>query len=195
MELVSSEACTPLFVICTFGLFDLLKRHQWPMDFNWDQRNDHGHTSLYAACFQGHTKVVAFLIDRDASINIECGKFGSALHCAAFRGNLDVVNLLLDRGADLKIGGKFNSAIHAACRGDHEEVALAIINKDSILSFEEFNSTLGAVLEAGFSHTAEKLYTLPWSNAPTPNMGKYLTQGLNIPSTEANMDSSKSRAV
>lgn len=172
MELVSAETCAPLFVICTFGLSNILKRHQWPLDFNWDQPNDYGHTALYAACFYGHTNVAAFLIDRGASVNIECGRLGSALHCAAFRGKLDIVNLLLDRGADPKAGGKFRSAIHAACRGNHEEVALVILNKDAILSLAEFDSILEAVLEAGFSRATEKLYTLPWSNAPTPSTGK-----------------------
>ncbi|KAJ9263161.1 hypothetical protein DTO195F2_3139 [Paecilomyces variotii] len=169
MELVSAEACAPLFVICTFGLHSILKRHRWPLDFDWDQQNDYGHTALYAACFYGHTNVAAFLIDRGASVNIECGRLGSALHCAAFRGKLDIVHLLLDRGVDPKVGRVFRSAIHAACRGNHEEVALAILDKDAILSRAEFDSILEAVLEAGFSRAIEKLYTLPGNNNPTPN--------------------------
>lgn len=172
MELVSAESCAPLFVICTFGLSNVLKRHQWPSDFDWDQQNDYGHTALYAACFYGHTNVAAFLIDRGASVNNVCGRLGSALHCVAFRGKLDTVNLLLDRGADPKVGGKFRSAVHAACRGNHEEVALAILEKDVILSAAEFDSILEAVLQAGFSRATEKLYTLPWSNAPTLSTGK-----------------------
>ncbi|KAJ9405424.1 hypothetical protein DTO045G8_6827 [Paecilomyces variotii] len=169
MELVSAEACAPLFVICTFGLYNILKRHRWPVDFDWDQQNDYGHTALYAACFYGHTNVAAFLIDRGASANIECGRLGSALHCAAFRGKLDIVHLLLDRGVDPKVGRVFRSTIHAACRGNHEEVALAILDKDAILSRAEFDSILEAVLEAGFPRAFEKLYTLPGNNNPTPN--------------------------
>ncbi|GAD99790.1 hypothetical protein AOR_1_288124 [Paecilomyces variotii No. 5] len=169
MELVSAEACAPLFIICTFGLYNVLKRHRWPLDFDWDQQNDYGHTALYAACFYGHTNVVGFLIDRGASVNIECGRLGSALHCAAFRGKLDIVHLLLDRGVDRKVGKVFRSTIHAACRGNREEVALAILDKDAILSCAEFDSILEAVLEAGFSRATEKLYNLPGSNAPIPN--------------------------
>lgn len=172
MELVSAERCAPLFVLCTFGLSHILRRHRWPLDFDWDQQNDYGHTALYAACYYGHTDVVSFLIDRGASLNIQCGRLGSALHCAAFRGKLDIVNMLLDRGVDLKAGGKFRSAVHAACRGNNEEIALTILNKDFIFSLAEFDSILEAVLEAGFPRATEKLYTLPWRNAPTPNMGK-----------------------
>lgn len=172
MELVSAEECAPLFVICTFGLTKVLQRHPWPVDFDWDQQNDYGHTALYAACYNGHTDVAAFLIDRGASVNIQCGRLGSALHCAAFRGKFDIVKMLIDRGADLRFGGKFDSAVHAACRGNHEEIALAILDKDVILSLAEFDSILEAVLEVGFPRATEKLYNLPWRNAPTPNMGK-----------------------
>ena len=99
----------------------------WPTHFNWDRRNDHGQTALYAASYFGHIEVVKFLVTHGAKLNIECGGLGSVLHCAAYRGHIGVVKLLLDYGTDVSTGNKFENAIHAACRGAQEEAAVTIL--------------------------------------------------------------------
>ena len=54
----------------------------------------------------------------EMTTGIQCGRLGNDLHCAAYRGHAEVVKLLLHHVVDNKIGGKFESAFHAACRGN-----------------------------------------------------------------------------
>jgi ankyrin repeat protein len=158
MEIISSEQCSPLFAICVFGLSSVLEKNAWPADCDWDQRNDYGHTYLYAASLSGYTQVAKFLLGRAASVNIECGRLGSALHCAAYRGHVEVVKLLLNHGADNKVGGKFENAVHAACQGNCEDVVLAILDHGSIITDQaDYDQIVEAVCEAGFPRAIEAL--------------------------------------
>jgi ankyrin repeat protein len=169
MEIISSKECLPLFAICVFGLSSVLEQHAWPADSDWDQRNDYGHTYLYAASLSGYTQVVKLLLSRAASVNIECGRLGSALHCAAYRGHVEVVKLLLNHGADDKIGGKFESAVHAACQGNHEDVVLAILDHStSITNQAHYDQTVEAVCEAGFPRAIEALEAHALSHEAKP---------------------------
>ena len=58
LSAVSSSTCTPIFTACVFGLFHLLTALPLSDDFDWNQKNDTGHTSLYLACAFGHDCLV-----------------------------------------------------------------------------------------------------------------------------------------
>jgi hypothetical protein len=177
LEFLSDEECSPLFTIWSFGFVDILERYNWPANFDWDQCNDHGQTALYAASHFSHTGIAALLLDRGANSNVQCGRLGSALHCAAFHGHSDVVKQFLNRGADLKLGSKFDSAIHAACRGNSEEVVLTVLDSGvGIATQDNFQQVREAISEAGFSRAIDMLCNHPLSATTSPsralNMGR-----------------------
>ena len=187
MELVSNELCSPLFPVCTFGFSDVLTNTTWPANVDWNERNDYGHTALYAASFFGHTKVVAFLLDQRADRNVECGRLGSALHCAAYRGHIDIVKLLLDHGADVRLGGKFDTAVHAACRGDQEDVVLAILNETEMTDQMQYDAALEVVSEAGFSQAMKKLQGHPLSHTTRVSKKLHMANKVIISGKVANL--------
>jgi hypothetical protein len=61
--------------------------------------DDENSTPLCAACWAGHAKVVALLLDRGANIEMGDALNYSPLEAAATEGHVDVVRLLLRRGA------------------------------------------------------------------------------------------------
>jgi len=44
---------------------------------------------------------VRLLLDKDADVNTEGGRYGNALQAAAERGRTKIVQLLLDKGAEI----------------------------------------------------------------------------------------------
>jgi ankyrin repeat protein len=79
-----------------------LPDHEWPADsalLQGDVLSD----AMYSAARNGHTPVVAYLLDRGARIDAK-GFFGATgLHWAAINGHRNTVDLLLSRGASLTI--------------------------------------------------------------------------------------------
>jgi hypothetical protein len=155
---IASEQSSPIFLIATFGLLPILEQHAWPADFDWNQRNECGHTALYLAAVFNHADVVSFLLKEGANPNIECGRLGSALHAAAFLGQTTPTKLLLDHGVDVRLGGKFETAVHAACHGNHEDTALAILeNGFNIADQSDFDSVAEVAAASGLLKLLRKL--------------------------------------
>lgn len=168
MEVIISDPCSPIFPICAFGLLFILKSHAWPKTFNWNQINSHGHTPLYVATFFGHDAIVGFLLDHHADPNIECGRLGNALQCAAYLGHVESVRTLYSRGADARAKGKFPSALHAACSGSQEEVAIALLELGFDLPAQvDYDTALFELTDAGFARALDVLQAHPLSKAVT----------------------------
>lgn len=66
------------------------------------------------------------------------------------------------------MGSKFESAVHAACRGNREEVVLAILEHGIIDNHAEYNQIVEAVCEAGFIRAMEALETQALNHEPKP---------------------------
>jgi ankyrin repeat protein len=164
MEAITSESNSPLFPICVFNMTYILRNRTWPPTFDWNQRNESGYTALYAASFFGHSEVVTFLLDHHADPDIECGRLGQALQCAAFWGHHDVVRVLLDRGADPKLKRHFESATHAACKGNNEKVVVTLLqNGFNISTQDEYDSVESEIASSGLARAMPELQRHPLS--------------------------------
>ena len=56
-------------------------------------------TAMHEAARAGHATIVEFLVDHEASLNIQDDVGNTPLHCASRQGHLSVVELLISKGA------------------------------------------------------------------------------------------------
>ncbi|CAG0889703.1 unnamed protein product [Darwinula stevensoni] len=89
-------------------------------------------TALHLAALKGHTPCVKLLLSHDANVNATDREGKTPLMLAATFGHLASVKLLLEYGAHAWIDDAWKeTALHAACRGRHSQVALAILHMGS----------------------------------------------------------------
>ncbi|KAL6712970.1 hypothetical protein ACLMJK_009525 [Lecanora helva] len=93
---------------------------------------------LQAACLQGHTELVQYLLEeRDMDPNTQGGFHGNSLQAASASGHVEIVDALIDRGAcALTPGGHYGSAVIAAARASSQEVVnriLSVLDEDEII--------------------------------------------------------------
>lgn len=142
---------SPLFIACAFGLSDLIDEISRVQGFDWNEKNDLGHTGIYLASITGRESVVRSLIEFGADVNASGGKYGSPLQAACFAGHVGVVQQLITRGADPQLSGLFDNALVASLMGSHEDIALMILkNGFQISSQSEYDCILRQAAEAGF---------------------------------------------
>ena len=169
VDAVISVDFSPLFTACVHGFHGLLDQVGATKGFDWDQKNDLGHTGLYLASATGQTPTAHLLIQRGANVNIQCGRLGSPLYAACFAGHLSVVRLLLDSHADPRLGGTFENAVEAAFRGDHEDVAMSVLQTGfEFLNQEEYERTMLGASRVGFIKVVEYMQEPPRN----PTLGK-----------------------
>lgn len=99
----------------------------WPQD-SAHLRGDVVSDAMYAAARNGHTAVVAFLLDSGAEVDSRGVFGGTALHWAAIHGHGSTAELLRSRGASLVVRDARFDATPAewALEGGHREVAEAL---------------------------------------------------------------------
>lgn len=77
-------------------------------------------SALQSAAWQGHAKVVQFLIDNGTHVDHTCNQGATALGIAAQEGHIDVVQILLEHGADPNHADQFGrTAMRVAAKGGH----------------------------------------------------------------------------
>lgn len=124
---ITGDSLTPLFTACLFGLDEILGYLE-SQEFDWNQKNNLGHTGLYLAAVTGHLSTVEYLISKGADVNLKCGHYGSPMHAACFSGHISIVEKLLEHGADTKCPAAFfDNAFDAAVKGGHEEIAVLLV--------------------------------------------------------------------
>lgn len=149
---VPNSAYTPLFTACVFGLANLVEDFGSAKDFDWNRKNDQGHTGLYLASRYGFDDIVRISIKHGADVNAIGGQYSNPLHAACFAGHIDVVRLLLEHGADPHAGGTFDNALQASLLGGREEVAQVLMeNNYQILRQHDYSSALHQAAQAGFT--------------------------------------------
>jgi hypothetical protein len=77
-------------------------------------------STLYWACFKGHTECVRLLIDHKANANAKSENGNYALHAAAYFGRMVCAKLLVQNGADVNCQSKngWTPLMHSAGQGN-----------------------------------------------------------------------------
>jgi len=87
-----------------------------------------GTSALHQAANNGHTDIVAYLIDQGADVNIRTEGGDVPLHSAARNGHIKVMQLLIDNGTDLKQWGTgCGTPLQWAARADQLRAAKLLI--------------------------------------------------------------------
>ncbi|KAJ3902788.1 ankyrin repeat-containing domain protein, partial [Lentinula edodes] len=67
--------------------------------------------------------IVKFLVENNANVNAQGGRYGNALNVAAYFGHLHIVKYLVEHGADVMAQGLYGTALQAAKHGEKPDVA------------------------------------------------------------------------
>lgn len=89
-------------------------------------------TPLYLASKQGHSKIVEYLSENGADVNI-CDQVNkSPLYVASENGRVEVVNILFKHGADYLLNSKYGtSPLQIAVLCNRTDVAHQLIRKEN----------------------------------------------------------------
>lgn len=80
-------------------------------------------TAFSKACWNGNVKVVRYLLDQGAEVNVRAGDGITPLHQAARQGKTEVVKILLERGADVYLkSNNGDTAQNLAAKNRHIDV-------------------------------------------------------------------------
>jgi ankyrin repeat protein len=163
LDTVCSLNDTPLFTACIFGLTQPLQHlGMHVVDFDWNLRNDRGHTGLYLACRKGFSEIIKFLLGRGAAVDVSCGTLGNALNAACFSRKREAVELLLLHEHKLFETRIYLDALAVAYNKCDLDIAMLLLDhciacfKDDDLS----QALLGAS-QAGLVAVVERLRQLP----------------------------------
>lgn len=104
---------------------------------NFDELH-RGLTLLARAAINGYEKVVMFLCERGASVNIRVRSNSTALHAAATFGSPEIIAILLAKGADPTLQDTSGrTPLHKALISQKEEAAIKLIDAGSPLDAKD----------------------------------------------------------
>ena len=84
-------------------------------------------SAIQDAAYRGDSRIVQYLIERDAQIDMYGQGLPNALQNAAAKGYISLVKLLLGAGAKLEGDGGHGTALHSAIAGNRPEVILFLL--------------------------------------------------------------------
>ncbi|KAL2196007.1 ankyrin repeat-containing domain protein, partial [Corynascus similis CBS 632.67] len=103
---------------------------------------------------------VRFLLERGANVNLQAGRFGSALHSASWRLNHSVQLLVDSPDVDLNAqGGGFGTALQAACSAGGCFAVEQLLRKEANVNLRggKYGSALNAAVIKGYWYIVELL--------------------------------------
>ncbi|KAF7293983.1 hypothetical protein MKEN_01462100 [Mycena kentingensis (nom. inval.)] len=118
-------------------------------------------TALHAAAvYRGSLDIVQALIAAGADVNLQGGKYSTALQAAAFAGALDIVQALIAARADVNLqGGKYGTALQAAAFAGSLDIVQALISARADVNLQGgwYSTALQAAAWAGSLDIVEAL--------------------------------------
>jgi len=85
---------------------------------------------LYYGARLGLITITKSLLSQGADINMQSGRFGSALQAAAAEGHKVIVETLLEAGADVDVsGGEYGNALQAASAEGHDLIVRMLLDR------------------------------------------------------------------
>jgi ankyrin repeat domain-containing protein 50 len=151
---ISPETCS-VFAMCRFSFYKILLDwwHKTPISVSRVNCNDESLLSL--AAIAGCRRTCKNLIRRSIRVNLQVGKYGSALAAAACQGNAGIVRLLINKGANVNLllqNGKYGSALAAAAHQGNAEIVRMLTdrgaNENQTLRTGKYGSALAAAAAA-----------------------------------------------
>lgn len=158
LDALLSSPPSALFVLCCFGLIEVLEHPIIRDQLNLEQRNKHDTSGLYLAARMGHTKVVAELLNQGVGVDSPGYQYGTALQAAAFAGHNDVVKLLLESGASTASAGEFSSPLQGALANGHRSTAEIMLDSNfQFLEQSQFDKALETASYKGYVDIVQRL--------------------------------------
>ncbi|KAF7978596.1 hypothetical protein HWV62_45320 [Athelia sp. TMB] len=114
---------------------------------------------LLKASEEGHIEIARLLLENEADVDVEGGRYGTALQAACAEGHLELAVLLLDKGANVNVErGRYGTALRAACAKGHLELAALLLDKGANVDVER--GFYGTALQAACAEGHLELATL-----------------------------------
>lgn len=158
LDAIPNEQSSPIFLAAVFGINGLLELvAESNPETDWNQENRLGHTAVYLAAALGHASTVSILIDQGADVNVECGRYGSPLHAACYGGHDEAVKQLLSHEASTTCGKRFQNALEASAHGDHEDIAIILVQGGTIKTEADYEHALHIAAEFGLVNLLAEL--------------------------------------
>ncbi len=165
--------CSPLHAAALRGnlnaTYMLLNNDTVALD---SQCNDK-RTPIYIASQLGHTKIVEYLISKEANINMVAKEKQSPLAIAAKQDRGHIVKILIEAGADVEYVNRTNP-IHEAAKEGHLEVIKLLVelgNADVDSRTQKGETALAIATCKGFEEIVEYLLLKGADVNSTDNMG------------------------
>ena len=96
------------------------------------------HSPLYYASLAGLQQVAVHLLENQADVNAQGGKYGNALQAASSRGHEAIVKMLLENGANINAqGGTYGNALHAASFEGHEAIVKLLLENRANMNVQK----------------------------------------------------------
>ena len=94
-----------------------------------DDDDDDGDSALHQAAIEEHPKIIAFLADLGANVNMPNKAKLTAMHEVAYHGNKECVEILLAKGAEVNLADNRNrNVLFYACMSDSSETATLVLD-------------------------------------------------------------------
>ncbi|KAH7196238.1 hypothetical protein BKA60DRAFT_625831 [Fusarium oxysporum] len=129
-------------------------------DRPWDEEPGITRAScLYFACLTGITETVKVLLSNNRNVNIQGGKYGTALQAASVGCHKGIVRLLLNEGADVNAqGGDYGTALQAASFFGHKEIVRLLLDEGADVNAQD--GEYGTALQAASAKGHKEIISL-----------------------------------
>ncbi|CAG2234021.1 unnamed protein product [Mytilus edulis] len=128
----TNNGCTPLFLACRKGRFDIVK---FLLDFKGTTTNNrvdtkinmnNGWSAIHAACYNGHKEVVKLLIDSGMNWNDISNNGSTPLCIARQKGHTDIVEFLLLLNTET-----LQSRVDLTTEHSHQNLGVHVANSET----------------------------------------------------------------